>query len=299
MNFKKASVFMSCALLLGVLAGCGGNNNAAPVTTNTPVKEVDSSSNTPVVDEGKYQDGTYFAQGQVDENSGWQSFVVVNVEGGKITNAKWSATKEGVGTDKIAFSEAGKYGMKAGGAQAEWHEQSVKAVQYLIEKQDPKDITLNDEGKTDAISGVSVHVNEFFNLADEALNAGPIVAGPYKDGNYHAEEPAFNEKTGWKETADVVIAGGKIIAVNFSGVNENGDDKKQFSKDGNYGMVEKGGAQADWHEQALKAEQYMIQNQDVSSLTYTEEGATDAISGVSIKIREYYELATQALEQAK
>ncbi len=200
---KKASILLCSALLLGLLAGCGSNdgNNAAPAN-NTPAENSaagnanKANSTDTAAEQGKYQDGVYFAQGEADPESGWQSYVTLTVAGGKITEAKWNATSEKVGVDKVTYSEEGKYGMKAGGAQSEWHEQAQKVEQYLIEKQDPKDIALNDEGKTDAISGVSVHVSEFFNLADQALTAGPVEAGTYKDGTYHAEGEKFDEHSG-------------------------------------------------------------------------------------------------------
>ncbi|WP_327204879.1 hypothetical protein [Paenibacillus sp. DMB20] len=106
-------------------------------------------------------------------------------------------------------------------------------------------------------------------------------------------------KSGWKSTVDLTVANGKVIAAYFSGVNDNGDDKQVFSKDGKYGMKEKGGAQAEWHEQIEKAQQYFLENQGVGSLSFNDEGKTDAISGVSIGIQEYFQLAEKALEGAK
>ncbi|MNJ51603.1 hypothetical protein D3C77_469130 [compost metagenome] len=87
--------------------------------------------------------------------------------------------------------------------------------------------------------------------------------------------------------------------MNFSGVNEAGEDKKLNSIDGKYGMVEKGGAQAEWHEQAAIAEQYLLEKQDPAAVSFNDEGKTDAISGVSISLKSYYDLAAKALEQAK
>lgn len=298
---KKASILLCSALLLGLLAGCGSSNdgNNAPANNAPATNSASNSANSNAsAEEGKYQDGVYFAQGEADANSGWQPYVTLKVEGGKITEAKWNAINANVGVDKVTYSKEGKYGMKAGGASSEWHEQAEKAEQYLIEKQDPKAITFDDQGNTDAITGVSIHVNEFFNLADQALTAGPIEAGTYKDGTYHAEGDKFDEHSGWKETADVIVAGGKIIKVNFSGVNEAGEDKKQNSIDGKYGM-KAGGAQSEWHEQAAIAEQYLVEKQDPASLTFNEEGKTDALSGVSISLQSYFDLVTKALEQAK
>lgn len=295
---KKASIILSSVLALGLLAGCGGakeeTNKPANTASNTKT-ETTATNNTA---SGTYTDGTYFAQGEADAKTGWRYYVVLTVDGGKITDAVWNATNSTVPVDKVTYSKDGKYGMKAGGASSEWHEQAELAQKYLIEKQDPKAIELNSEGKTDAITGVSVHVNDFFDLASNALAAGPAEVGPYKDGNYHAEEDAFDAKSGWKATADVVIAAGKIVNVDFSGVNEKGEDKKQNSIDGKYGM-KAGGAQSEWHEQAALAEANLVESQDPASLTFNDEGKTDAISGVSITLKNYYELAAKALEQAK
>lgn len=301
---KKASILLCSALLLGLLAGCGAKNeaNTANPANNAPAAEnssANASAEAPAA-EGKFQDGLYFAMGKEDPKSGWQYFVKLQVEGGKITDVDWNGTNATVPVDKVTYSEQGKYGMKEkGNAQAEWHEQAAKAIAFLIEKQDTKAITLDAEGRTDAISGVSIHVNDLFDLADQALAAGPIQPGPYKDGNYHAEEDKFAEKSGWKETVDVIVSAGNIVRVNFSGVNEAGEDKKQNSIDGKYGMVANGGAQAEWHEQAAKAEQYLVEKQDPAAVSFNDEGKTDAISGVSISLKSYYDLAAKALEQAK
>lgn len=300
---KKASILLCTALLIGVLAGCGSNNskdNAAPAnntSTEAPATNSTNSENT-AAEQGQYQDGVYYAIGEADAKSGWQYYVTLKVDGGKITEANWNGINATVGPDKVSYSESGKYGMKAGGAQSEWHEQAALVEQYLLEKQDPKDITLGEDGKTDAISGVSVHVNEFFDLADKALAAGPVELGVYKDGYYHAEGAEFDAKSGWKETADVVIAAGKIIHVNFSGVNAAGEDKKQNSIDGKYGM-KAGGASSEWHEQAAVAEANLVETQDPAALTFGEDGKTDALSGVSITLQSYFDLVSKALEGAK
>ncbi|HEY4392316.1 MAG TPA: FMN-binding protein [Paenibacillus sp.] len=297
---KKASIILlSSVLLLGLLAGCGSNskneggNTAAGNTTNSSTNSNTNSN----AEAGTYKDGVYFAKGEVDEKSGWQSIMTLTVSGGKITDVQWNAISENSPVDKITSSKEGTYGMKAGGASSEWHEQADALDKFLIEKQDPAAITLNDEGKTDAVSGVSIHVGDFVNLAKAALDAGPVEAGPYKDGTYHAEGDAFG-KTGWKDTVDIVVAAGKIVKADFNGVNEAGESKKQAVKDGKYD-IKAAGAQAGWDEEAAKAEQYLVENQDSSALKFNEEGKTDAISGVSISVQSFYDLANKALEQAK
>jgi len=298
---KKATVILSSALILGLLAGCGNNTNNAPAATNAPAETTApaaNASNAPA--DAKYQDGTYYGTAEVDAQTGWQTYVLLTVEGGKITKADWNAFNvNNAGDLKKKVSEDGKYGMKEkGGAQAEWHEQAAKAEAFLIEKQDPAAITVNAEGKTDAVSGVSVGVSDFVAAAQAALAAGPAQAGPYKDGGYHAEGAEFDPNNGFKSTVDITVANGNIVAAKFSGVNEAGEDKQQYSADGKYGMKEKGGSQAEWHEEIIAAQKHFVENQGTAP-TLDAEGKTDAISGVTISVGEYFTLAAKALEGAK
>lgn len=98
---KKASVILSSALVLGtLLAGCGNNNNAGnAAATNAPAAATTApaadATNAPAAnagtETGKYQDGTYYGTVDVDAETGWQTFVLLTVEGGKITKADWNA----------------------------------------------------------------------------------------------------------------------------------------------------------------------------------------------------------------
>lgn len=301
---KKASVILSSALVLGtLLAGCGNNNNNAANTaaTNAPAETTApaaTNSGNATAEAGQYQDGTYYGTAPADEETGWQSFVLLTVEGGKITKADWDAFNvKNAGDLKKKVSEDGNYGLVSkGGAQAEWHEQAANAEAFLIEKQDPAAVVVNAEGKTDAISGVSVGVSDFVAAAQAALAAGPTEAGPYKDGGYKAEGE-MDAESGWKSTVALTVANGNIVAANFSGVNAAGDDKKQYSVDGKYGM-KAGGASAEWHEEIALAEKYFLDNKGTAP-TLDAEGKTDAISGVSINVGEYFTLAEKALEGAK
>lgn len=298
---KKASVILSSALVLGtLLAGCGNNNdannNAAPTNAAETAAPATNSGNA-TAEAGQYQDGTYFGTIEADAKTGWQTYALLTVEGGKITKADWNAFNvNSAGDLKKKVSEDGKYGMKAGGASSEWHEQAALAEAYLIEKQDPAAITVDGEGHSDAISGVSVHVNDFIAAAQAAIAAGPAEAGPYKDGGYTAEGE-MDADSGWKSTVALTVAGGNVVAVNFSGVNAAGDDKTQYSVDGKYGM-KAGGASAEWHEEIALAEKYYLENKGAAP-AFDAEGKTDAISGVSIHVGEYFTLADKALEGAK
>ncbi len=297
---KFISFSLVLVLVIALLAGCGSNQ---PATNEQQESNESTSSNENASNnETKYEDGIYFAQEDgFSESSGWKYVVTLEVKDGKIVSADWNGANINGGPNKDTVSELGEYGMVAnGGAQAEWHEQAEKAEAYLLETQDPTAIEYTDEeGHTDAISGVSIHVVEFFDLAEKALNKGPVGKGQYKDGNYRAEMSEFSN--GWKYYADLTVINGYIVAADWDGIPEEGDKTKdEASASGEYGMVEKGGAQAPWVEQANKAEAYLLETQDPTAIEYTdEEGHTDAISGVSIHVVEFFELAEKALESAK
>ncbi|MGO1368870.1 MAG: FMN-binding protein [Senegalia sp. (in: firmicutes)] len=312
---KKKFLSLGIALLVSasLLAGCGDDNTDGEETSTDAgqeqTKEEDKEETSS--EDASYEDGIYFAQeDNFSEETGWKYVATLKVEDGKITEAEWNGAHKDGGTDKITRSESGEYGMvENGGAQAPWAEQAEKAEAYLIEKQDPSDIEYsNEEGATDAISGVSIKVKSFFELAEKALNGDPVGEGQYKDGNYTAEEEDFDADSGWKATADITVINGYIVAADWDGLSkeepkdEDGNikTKDQVSADGEYGMVENGDAQAPWVEQADKAEMYLIEKQDPTAIEYSnDEGATDAISGVSIKVKSFFELAEKALEGAK
>jgi major membrane immunogen (membrane-anchored lipoprotein) len=248
------------------------------------------------VGKGMYEDGAYFMADTEFPDSGWKEYVALTVINGNIVGANWSAINK-MGEDKKLYDAAGNYNMvKFAGAQAEWSEQAAQAEQHLIDLQDPSLIKyIDDEGHTDAISGVSIHVNGLFNLADAALKAGPVVTGPYNDGGYYAITDAFNN--GWKEYVSLLVKNGNIVNVYWSALNEEGEDKKAVDMAGNYNMVKFGGAQADWYEQAALAEQHLINTQDISAISYTDdEGHTDDIAGVSVHVSSFYELVATALD---
>jgi major membrane immunogen (membrane-anchored lipoprotein) len=303
---RTAAVLLSLIMVIGLLAGCGsktdnneGNTQASPSPTSS---NEPSASAKPSNEQAGYADGLYYAEGEYAEKSGWKEIVALKVEGGKIVSVNWNGLSRFGGLDKKAVSEAGKYGMVAnGGAQAEWHEQASKMEQFLVQQQSTAGIKANEEGITDAVSGVSIGVGEFSSLVNKALEAAPVIGGSYKDGSYYAEAAEFDANSGWKENVQLTVMNGHIVAVRWNGVHKDGGtDKVTRSTAGEYGLVAKGGAQAEWHEQALKAEQYLLEKQDPAAIVFNaEDGKTDAISGVSIHVNSFVELSIQALKDAK
>ncbi len=282
-------------VLIAFTFSCGGGEKEQAETQETEEKSSEESA-------AKWEDGIYFAQEDgFSERTGWKYMATLKVEDGKIVEAEWNGANVNGGTDKITRSESGEYGMvEKGDAQAPWFEQAAKAEEYLLKTQDPTDINYTDDaGSTDSISGVSIHVREFFTLAEEALENGPTGYGMWEDGHYYAEDEEFSH--GWKYYADITVVSGYIVAASWNGLPEEGEKlKKQASIDGDYGMVEKGDAQAPWYEQAKKAEQHLLKTQDPADINYTsDEGHTDSISGVTIHVKEFFSLAEKALEGAK
>ena len=230
-----------------------------------------------------YNDGVYFAQQMEFPQSGWKYNVTLVVDGGKIKEAVWNGSNVNAGPDKVSLSKSGGYPMVAqGGAQAEWHEQAAAVEEYFIDNPSTE--------MPDAISGASIHYNEFYDLVKEALEKGPVGYGPYKDGSYHAEDSEFHN--GWKYFVDLTVTSGYVVSARWNAVAEDGGtDKVKRSMDGEYGMVANSGATREWHEQSMSVEQAFLASQDTAM--------PDAISGATIGYDGFYALADAALKGAK
>ncbi|MFZ5945466.1 MAG: hypothetical protein ACOYVD_15290 [Bacillota bacterium] len=283
MNIKKILALLLVGMLLISLAGCGANQ---PAPKEEPKKA-----------EGKYKDGIYFAQeDDFSKKSGWKAVVTIEVKDGKIAKVDWNGAHKSGGPSKKDFSKLGQYPMvEQGGAKAPWHEQAAKAEAYLIEKQDPSAITYKEDNyKSDDIAGVTIGVSPLFKLAEKALANGPVGSGKYKDGAYYSQDPGYSKN--YKYSASLTVINGYIVAAEWNGYNVNGGkDKKTLSADGEYQMVAKGGAKAEWHEQAAIAEAFLLEKQD-PTITYKEDKYhTDDIAGVSIGVSPFFKNAEAAL----
>lgn len=295
-NSVKVALIALLVLVAFVAVGCTKEKPKAtvqaPAPATTPV-----AAPAPAPVQKSYVDGDiYFAADDEYADSGWKETVTLVVSGDKIVDVDWNGVNIAGGVDKKTYDRAGKYNMvKFGQAQAEWSVQAERAEQYLLETQDPKGVTYKDaEGATDDIAGVSIHVKEFFSLVEKALAQGPVGRGPYADGAYYASADTFDD-AGWKEFVSFTVLNGRIAGINWSGVNQAGDDKKAYDKAGNYNMVKFGQAQAEWYEQAKRAEDHLVETQDVKAIKIDNEGYTDDIAGVSIHVSGMYSLVEKAL----
>ena len=110
------------------------------------------------------KDGTYDAVGK--EDHGWTSEVSVTVKDGKITNVVWDSV-DANGNKKSVQSMNGEYVMTDNGPT--WAEQAEALAAYVIENQSLSGITLNEEGKTDAVASVSIAITDFVDLVGNCL----------------------------------------------------------------------------------------------------------------------------------
>ena len=123
-----------------------------------------------------YKDGTYRAPAAEADASGWKEYVEVKVESGKITKVTWDATwdrDDTIKKTKKEYSREGLLGMaETGGAKSERYEQAEAAEKHVVEKNGTSALEIKtgeDAGKSDAISGATIKVDEFKRLVDKAL----------------------------------------------------------------------------------------------------------------------------------
>jgi len=286
-------------MMSSLFIGCAKDEPVVEETTAAETTAAESTEATTTAD-STLADGIYFASDDAfDAESGWKSVLTIEVAGGKITTVDWNGANIAAGKDKKTTSADGEYGMvEFGKASSEWHEQAALAEAYLVENQSLANMNTDAEGKTDTIAGVTITVSDFSALVEKALAAGPVGSGKFVDGTFYAEEAAFNAENGWKENASFTVINGFVVASNWNGTSEaTPKDKKTFSADGEYKMVEIGKAIAEWHEQAALVEGFLVDSQDFDAITLTDaDGHTDAVSGVSMKVLSFVDLAKQALK---
>lgn len=97
---------------------------------------------------------------------------------------------------------------------------------------------------------------------------------------------------------ELTLENGTPVAVNIDTRNADGSMKSEASASGAYDMKNDG---KKWHEQIDLLEEAIVENNfDLSKINITDEaGHTDAVSGVSIKVKGYVDAVQEALDQVK
>lgn len=122
------------------------------------------------VAKGTYKkDGWFFAKSAAFDKSGYMTTALFTIVNGRIVDANWNGLYKDGGDSKYVRAVKGTYKMNA--KEGEWNVQSARVEVALVKQQDPAKIAVKADGKTDAISGVSISINDFIAVAVEALKA--------------------------------------------------------------------------------------------------------------------------------
>jgi major membrane immunogen (membrane-anchored lipoprotein) len=126
----------------------------------------------PPAAKGMYKkSGWFYGEVAAADGSGTRVTVLVTVVNGTIVDALWNeVVKTETGeASKIMMSATGKYPMNA--PQGAWHAQANRAAGALVKVQDPAKITTKPDHTPDAITGVSISVENYLKAATQALKA--------------------------------------------------------------------------------------------------------------------------------
>ena len=117
-----------------------------------------------------------------------------------------------------------------------------------------------------------------------AFTGEKTVETPYGEGND-------------KVVTTVTFKDGKPEDVEIDVKLEDGSTKREAVEAGTYVMANES---ATWTEQIESLQKFIIENNfDLSKVTSDDEGRTDAVSGVTIKVKDYVSSVEEALNQVK
>ena len=230
------------------------------------------------------KNGTYTARTEATE-TGDYNYVTITVENGKVTGVVWDEITGGA--SKAELAATGQYVMVEGNPT--WKDQSEALGAYVVANQTTDGI-MNETGYTDAVSGVSIYVGGFVDLANQAM-AQASATLQLKDGEYKAQaEPDEKGNYGF---VTVTIADGKVTSVVWDEM-YGGASKAELAATGQYVMVE---GNPTWKDQSEALGAYVVANQTTDGIM-NETGYTDAVSGVSIYVGGFVDLTNKAIAQA-
>ncbi|GAA0085523.1 hypothetical protein UT300007_19620 [Clostridium sp. CTA-7] len=282
-----------CLLSTALLVGCGSKE-----ASNSNSKNATSTEKSEKFTGTKTYETLYDSTGKKGD------VIVTEVEfkDGEAVKVLVDVRQED-GSMKKAAAREGKYVMKQGEAK-NWGEQMELLESFLNEnKVDTSKVKLtNDQGNTDAVSGVSIKVGSYLNAIKEVVDS--VKSGKELETGYTGAKIAETpyDSTGKKKdivVTKVVFNHGKPVGVNIDVKQEDGTMKRKASEEGKYVMKE--GEAKKWHEQMELLEKFMIENNfDLSKVKLTnDEGNTDAVSGVSIKVGTYVKAVKDVLDSVK
>lgn len=155
----------------------------APIylTGKAPVNDTDGDTAEITVSEGagKLNDGIYRVEADSFDDKGYLYMLTIKVENGMITSVVFdSMSREG--EYKSYLSTVGEYVMTEDGPT--WKEQADALANYVLENQSIEGLTIDENGKTDAVAGVSISIGNFLELAEKALENATTGEGAESTG---------------------------------------------------------------------------------------------------------------------
>lgn len=121
-----------------------------------------------------YNEGVY--TGTASDSYGGQdntATAVVTIDSsGKITDVTLDTTytKDGVKTTKKELGSAyGMYNVPYGSTIGEWDTQVTALEDYIVENQGLDNLKLDEDGKTDAVSGCTIKIDALYEAVNDAL----------------------------------------------------------------------------------------------------------------------------------
>ncbi len=283
---KKLIAILSAGLLTVSLVGCTPKEDEGQDTSSEPKVEEKVETDERTLE-------TLYSPEKKDV-----VVTTVTFEGDKPVDVSIDVRLED-GTMKKDLAASGDYVMVEGGVP--WNEQIEELEKFIVENDfDLSKVTLtNEEGNTDAVSGVSIKVGTYLESVQKVLDgeSGELEVEAGFTGDKTVEVLYSEEKKDMVITT-VTFEDGKPVDVSIDVKLEDGTMKKDLAASGDYVMVEGG---VPWNEQIEELEKFIVESDfDLSKVTLTtEEGNTDAVSGVSIKVGKYLETVQQALDEAK
>jgi len=245
MNFKKILAILALSFAL-VLTGCGNSdeakdqNDTGSDKTTTENKTDNNSTEQPTEKEqvagAPLQDGTYSLTELDFDKNGWKATFEITVSGGKITASKFDY----VNADGALKSENDDY-------------QKMMSEKVGV---GPKDFipALNDQlvktqsaGSVEVVTGATHSSESFINYAQQLIQAAQKgdtktieidAQAALKDGVYSLSEKNYSNN--YRTVLSITVADGKITAVDYDYVDENGA-KKSENEDYQKMMSEKTG----------------------------------------------------------
>lgn len=118
------------------------------------------------LENAELKDGTYEVKADAADENGFTEQVTMTVKDGKITEVNWDSIGED-GTKKSVLAESGQYVMTEDGLN--WKEQAEALADTLVKSQSLSAFTMDEQGKTDAVAGVSISIGSFVNLAEKCM----------------------------------------------------------------------------------------------------------------------------------